>query len=321
MKRRNSLKVIFIGLLALVGVFSVLASGSFAAYPEKVIRFIVPYSPGGSSDITARMLAPELEKILGQSVIVENITGAGGWVGWNELMKAEPDGYTIGEITLVYITSYLNPELNRKETLDSITLFVNHVTDYTAWAVRPDSPYKNMKDLLSFVKDNPGKIKVATSGANTQHHRLVLQFEKQGYKMEALHTGGTADSQALILGGHVDVASIGAGDVRKQMDAGALIPLTTFSEKRSVFLPDTPTLHEQTGMGFVGFDSRGIAGPKGIDPEVIKVLNNAFEKVMTDPAWIAKMETIGQEVNYIDNEHYRDYLGSIAEDIRGTMNW
>lgn len=314
-------KVLYVFLILTAVLSFAIVDKSYAAYPEKMIRFIIPYSPGGSSDLTARMLAPELEKILGQTVVVENITGAGGWVGWNALMKSKPDGYTISEIALGYVTGYLNPELKRKENLDSVTLLVNHVTDYTAWAAKPDFPHKNMKDLLAYVKENPGKIKVATSGANTQHHRLILLFDKIGYKMTPVHSGGTADSLAMILGGHVDIASIGAGDVRKQMDAGALIPLGVFSKKRSAFLPDTPTLLENTGIDFEAFDTRGIAGPKNMDPVAVRVLNAAFEKVMTNPEWIKKMNTIGQEVNYVDNIHYPSYLKKIEKDIKKALNW
>lgn len=308
-----SLLIITVGLLS--------RSNAFAAYPEKLVKIIIPYSPGGSSDLTARLLAPEVEKILGQTIIVENHTGAGGWVGWNDLMKSKPDGYTIAELALGYVTGYLNPEFKRKQNLDSLTLLVNHVTDYTAWGAKPDFPYKNLKELLEYVKDNPGKIKVATSGANTQHHRLLILLDRLGYKMQPVHAAGTADGLSMALGGHVDIVSCGAGDVRKQLDAGALIPLVVWSKKRSVFLPDTPTMLEQTGLEMEAFDTRGFAGPKDMDPEAVKVLTSAFEKVMTDPEWAKKLTTIGQEVNYVDHDHYYGYLKEIEGQIKSALNW
>lgn len=319
MKKGTKIFVAFVTTFILVLSFA--ATEARAVYPEKPVKFIIPYSPGGSSDLTARLLAPELEKVLGQRIIVENVVGAGGWVGWNTVMKANPDGYTICELTLTYVASYLNPEMKRVENLDSLTTLVNHVIDHTAWAARTDFPYKNMNDLLAYVKENPGKIKVGITGKNSQHHRLLILLERLGYKMEPVITTGTADSTSLAIGGHLDIASIGAGDVRQQVKAGTMIPLCVFSKKRSVFLPDVQTMFEQTGLELEGFAARGIVGPKNMDPEAVRILCEAFDKVMTDPEWAKKMEKIGQEVYYIDHENYRTYLENVEKEIKDTLGW
>jgi len=290
-------------------------------YPNKPIKLIVPYSAGGSSDVGARMIAKRLEEELGQTIVVENITGASGFVGWNKMMQSAPDGYTIAVFTLPYITNYLNPENKRTENLDSVTPLVNHVWDTTAWAVRPDSPFKNLNELLEYVKENPGKIKVGTSGAYTQHHIALIELEKLGYKMEPVHTGGLADSLSMVLGGHIDVASLGVGDVRKQADEGALVPLAVLDGERSEYLPDTPTFKEASGVDIKAYAARGFAGPKGMPQEVIDKLNAAFEKVINDPEHVEEMRSLGLSVKYMDSETYKDFLKEVEKQYKETLGW
>lgn len=290
-------------------------------YPNKTIKIIVPYSAGGSSDIGARMVAKRLEEELGQTVIVENISGAAGYVGWTKMMQEAPDGYTIALFTLPYISGYLNPENKRTEDLDRVTTLVNHVWDTTAWAVKPDSQFKDLNTLLEYVKENPGAVKVGTSGAYTQHHIAVLELEKLGYKMEAVHTGGLSDSLAMVLGGHIDIASLGAGDVMKQANEGALVPLAVLDAERSEYLPDTPTFEEASGLEITAFAARGFAGPAGMPEDVIETLNNAFEKIMKDPEHIEEMKTLGLTVKYMDTETYNEFLKEVEQLYKEILGW
>lgn len=305
--------------------FSVALLGASPAqavdYPKKNITLIVPYSAGGSSDIGARRHAQFLEKELGVSVIIDNTAGAGGWVGWNKMMKAKPDGYTIAQVNLVYVDGYLNPEMKRKQNLDSITPLARHMLDTTAWAVRPNSPYKDAKELLEFAKANPGKIKVATSGVMTQHHILLIQLEKLGYKMEPVHTNGLADVMTMVLGGHVDVASLGAGDVRKQVKDDELRALAVMASERSRFLPDTPTLKENAGLALEAYAARGYAGPAGMDPAVVKILSDALGKAMSHPDHIKDMENLGMDVEYLDSEGWKEFLKKIEKEHKEILGW
>lgn len=315
-KKKMFLKVLF--ALVFVAVFS---TSSFAAFPTGKITLMVPYSAGGSSDIGCRLVAKELEAMLKQTVVVENVVGAGGWIAWNKLAKSKPDGYTISMFALPYVSGYLNPATKRDMDLSSLTPLVNHVIDYTAWAVLPSAPYKTIKELLDFVKDNPGKIKVATSGVNTQHHILLIELEKQGYKMEPVHTNGLADSLTMVLGGHVDVVSLGAGDVRKQVREKALIPLAVMSEERSPFIPDVPTLREATGVNLQAFAARGFAAPKNLDAEALSVLNDAFAKIMSDPNHIAEMDSMGLDVHFLNSADYLDFLKKVEKQYKDALGW
>lgn len=291
------------------------------AYPTKPIKIIVPYSAGGSSDIGTRMIAKRLESELNRTVVVENQTGAAGYVGWNTMMGSKPDGYTLSMMALPYITGYLNPENKRETNLEDITPLVNHVWDTTAWAIKPDSKFKTLEELLSYAKDHPGEIKVATSGAYTQHHIALLELEKLGYKFEPVHTGGLADSLSMVLGGHVDVASMGAGDVLKQSKEGALTPLAVLDNERSTYLPDVPTFNEASGLDITAYASRGFAGPKDMPQEVIETLNSAFEKIMNDPEHIQEMKDLGLDVKYMNNEEYVNFLKEVETEYKNILGW
>ena len=320
---RKIMKKTFI--LAACIAFSAALFGPSAAdaadFPKKNITIIVPYSAGGSSDIGARRLAQHLEKELGVSVIVDNAAGASGWVGWNKMMKAKPDGYTIALFTLAYVDGYLNPEMKRTQNLSNVTPIARHVLDTTAWAVKPDSPYKDAKELLEYVKQNPGKIKVATSGVLTQHHILLIELDKLGYKMEPVHTNGVADVMTMVLGGHVDVASLGAGDIRKQAKDGELRALAVMDSNRSRFLPDTPTLKESTGLPLEAYAARGYAGPAKMDPKIVAILSEALGKAMNQPDHIKDMENMGLDVAYLNSADYLAFLKKIEKEHKEALGW
>ncbi len=318
MKHSWKRTIIMLFALALVGSF---AFSSLAAYPTKKITMYVPYTAGGSSDLGVRRLCQRLEKVLGQPIIVENIVGAGGWIAWNKLARAKPDGYTLSMFALPYVAGYLNPATKRDMDLSSLTPLVNHVIDFSAWAVLPSFPYKSVKELLDYVKDHPGEIKVATSGVNTQHHILLIELEKLGYKMEPVHTNGLTDSLTMALGGHVDIVSLGAGDVRKQVSEGNLKALAVMSDARSPFLPDVPTLEEATGLNLRAFAARGYAAPAKLDQEAKDVLNAAFAEVMSDSEHIKEMDLMGLEVRYMNSENYLAFLKSVEKQYKDALGW
>lgn len=290
-------------------------------YPNKPITLIVPYSAGGSSDVGARLVGKRLEKELGQPVVIENVTGAAGWIGWTKMAKAKPDGYTLSLMNMTFITSYLNPEKKRDMNLDSVTLLANHVWDVTAWGVKPDSPYKNIKELMEYVKANPGKVTVATSGVYTQHHIAVIALDKLGYKMRPVHTSGVSEAMTTVMGGHVDIVSMGAGDIRNAAKEGTLRPLVVLDKKRSKFLPNVPTMAEATGQEVNAFALRGFASPAGTDPAAVKRLEEAFKKILADKDHIAEMEKMGLEVHYMDSAEYKKFMKEVEVNQKKTLGW
>lgn len=296
-------------------------SAGVSNYPTKPITFIVPYSAGGSSDVGARLVGKRLEKELGQPVVVENVPGAAGWIGWTKMIKAKPDGYTLSLMNMTFITSYLNPENKRDMNLDNVTLLARHVQDTTAWAVRPDSPYKDIKELMAYVKENPGKVSVATSGIYTQHHIALIALEKLGYKMKAVHTSGVSEALTTAMGGHVDIVSMGAGDIRNLAKEGTMRPLVVLDDERSKYLPDFPTMKEAAGLNVTAFAARGFACPANTDPAAVKRLEEAFKKILADPEHIAEMEKMGLEVSYQDANAYKAFMKDVETNMKKTMGW
>jgi tripartite-type tricarboxylate transporter receptor subunit TctC len=222
-------------------------------------------------------------------------------------------------MNMTFITSYLNPENKRNLNLDNFTLVANHVWDVTAWAVRPDSPFKNIKELMEYVKANPGKVSVATSGIYTQHHIALIELEKLGYKMKAVHTNGVSEGLTTAMGGHVDIVSMGAGDIRNLAQEGTMRPLVVLDKNRSRFLPNVPTLSESTGLDINACAVRGFATPANTDPAAIKRLEAAFKKIMADPEHIAEMEKMGLELHYMDAKEYKDFMKNVEVDFSDVV--
>lgn len=268
-------------------------------FPNRAITVYVNYAAGGSSDLGARALMAVVEKDLGVPVTIVNKPGAGGWVGWAEVLKAKPDGYTISLInTPNLITGYLDPRQNRKDNIESFALIANHVTDPGAIAIRNDEKrYTNIKELIEYAKQN--QVTTTSTGMAGDDHIAALKFNKKyGTKFEAVHLKGAGESVTSVIGGHVDVMFANVGDVTTLHKSKEVKVLAVMSEKRSPLLPDVPTLKELGYDGVVSSSARGFAAPKGTDPAVVAVLGAAIEKAMKNPDHIKKMEEMGLQLDF-----------------------
>lgn len=309
------------GMVA-VTVSLLLAPVANAEFPEKGVTLIVAYGAGGGTDVTARLLATDLEKTLGQSVTVQNITGGGGWNGWGSIAAAKPDGYTIGYINIPNMyAGYLNPKIGRKERLESFTTLMNHVTDYCIWAVKSDSPYKSVKDVVNAAKKNPGTISATAHGFGNDDHLAILAMEAAtGAKFKVVHNKSTANSKAQVLGGHVDVLGGNVSEVASEVKEGKLRVLGVMAPKRSQFLPNVPTFKEQ------GYDqewsvSRGIAGPAGLPDNVRTKLLAALEQTISSSEHRAKAEKLSLAPEITKGEAYRKFLKNTEQEIKKLMGW
>src|SRR5262245_30195449 len=189
-----------------------------AQYPERGLILIVPYGAGCGTDITARLLAKDVEGVLGKPVTVENRAGGGGWVGWGALAAAKPDGYTVGYLNVPSMyAGYLDRQYNRKETLESFTPLMNHVIDYNIWAVKADSPFKSVKDVIDAAKKNPNQITVTGYGAGGDDHIAVLGVEAEtGTKFVVVHHRSTAEAKTQVLGGHIQLLAANISEVAEE---------------------------------------------------------------------------------------------------------
>lgn len=290
-------------------------------YPTRPISVIVSFAAGGGTDLGARTLLPYVEKELGVPMTVINKPGAGGWVGWLDLMNAKPDGYTIAMInTPNLITGYLDPKQNYKFDLNSFSLIGNQVTDAGVIAIRKDEKrFKTMKELVEYAKKN--EVTITSTGIAGDDHIASLKLNKgQGTKFNAVHNKGVAESITAVLGGHVDVLFANVGEVTTLHNNKEINVLAVMAEKRAKSLPDVPTLKE-LGLGEIySWSARGFSAPKGVDPEKMKILTAAFEKAINNPEHIKKMADMGLEVDYQDPAAYLKALQAEEKSVIGIKD-
>jgi putative tricarboxylic transport membrane protein len=295
-----------------------------AAFPERGILVVVPYSAGGGSDISARLLARDLEPTLGKPVTVENRAGGGGWVGWGSLAQSKPDGYTIGYINVPNIyAGYLDKQSGgtRKENLESFTPLINHVTDYNMWSVKPDSKFKTVKDVIEEAKKRPGTVTLNGGGHGTDDHVAALGIgANNGTSFQMIHFRGTPEGKTQVLGGNIEVYACNVSEGAEDVKAGIIRPLGVMSPARSKFMPNVPTFREQ-GINEVWSTSRGVAAPADLPKDVETALIAALEKVISSPEHKAKAEALSLDPDPIKGDAYRKFLKDNEQATKKLMNW
>jgi len=286
------------------------------------VTLIVPYGAGGGTDITARLLAKDIEPLLGKPVTVENRAGGGGWVGWGALAAARPDGYTIGYLNVPSMyAGYLDRQYNRKETLESFTPLINHVIDYNIWAVRADSPFKTVKDVIDAAKKTPNQITITGFGVGGDDHIAILGVQAEtGTKFVVVHHRSTAEGKTQVLGGHLQVLAANISEVAAEVRAGTIRILGVMSAERSRFLPAAPTFKQQ-GYNQVWSVTRGIAGPAGLAKDAEAKLTDVLEKTLLSKEHQQKAEKLSLEPKVIKGADYRKFLKDNEVATKKLMGW
>lgn len=287
------------------------------SYPERPISTIISFGAGGNTDVGARILFPAVERELGVPLNIINRPGGGGWVGWTQLLNASNDGYTLGYInTPNLITGYMDPQYSRNIDLADFELIANHVTDYGVISINKDETrFSNIEELFSYAQSN--MLTASTTGANGDDHIAMLKMNHHfDTQFVPVHTTGTAEQRAAILGGHVDVNFSNVGDTNIAHRNGDLKIIAVMAPERSDFIPDVPTLEELGYSGVISWSARGIAAPKGIDPVQLARLQEAFVKGMQDPEHLAKMEEMGLMVDIRTGDDYREMLEEEEQGVR-----
>jgi tripartite-type tricarboxylate transporter receptor subunit TctC len=284
-------------------------------FPNRPVTLIVPWTAGGSTDMGFRALAEAAQKHLGERIIVENKPGAAGTLGPAQMAAgARPDGYTLAQMP---ITMFRLPHMTRV-AFNPLTDFsyVVHVAGYCfGTTVRADSPHKTMKDLIDFARGNPDKVTYATPGAGTSLHITMMDIAaRESIKWTHVPFRGASETNAAVLGGHV-VAQADSSGWAPLVNAGQLRLLATWGKKRTKSWPTVPTLQE-SGIDIVSNSPFGIAGPKGMDPGIVKVLQDAFKKGIEEPDHLRVMDQLDQEVDYMDTATYEAFVKTMYEDMR-----
>jgi tripartite-type tricarboxylate transporter receptor subunit TctC len=285
------------------------------SYPTRPVTFIVPWPPGGSTDIVMRSLATLGEKHLGQRIVIENKPGVSGTLGAQALAQgARPDGYTIAQMP---ITVFRLPHM-MKTNFDPLQDFtwIIHLTGYTfGVVVRADSQWKTWADVIAYAKANPGKLTYATPGNGTSLHITMENIaQRDGIKWTQVPYKGYAEGATALLGGHVDMHSDSTGWA-EQVNSGRLRLLNTWGATRTKRWPQVPTLKE-LGYPIVSNSPYGLAGPKGMDPAVTRALHDAFKKALEDPEFQKMLEKYDQDSYYLDSAAYAALAKKTFEEER-----
>ncbi len=306
-------------MLATLLVFSLsfLTAPVFAAYPERPITMVVAYSAGGGTDVAARTLAPYLEKYLGQAITVINKPGAGGELGFTELVHSAPDGYTIG---FTNTPTFVSIPIQRKArfSLENMAPIANIVDDPSAISVRADSEIKNLDDLIAYAKANPGKATFGSSGVGSDDHLAVLAFmRKAGINLRHVPFSGEANVRAALLGGHIMVGSMNLSGSLPYEKEGKLRILGHMGQKRWDMAPNTPTFTE-LGFPVVFGATRGLGAPGGTPKEILTVLSDAVKKAVEDPEFQAKAQNLNLPLSYQAADDYSKSLYALQEELKNV---
>lgn len=307
--RRNLLMAgAAVGLAAGIG----LAPAPASAYPDKPISYIIPFGPGGESDITARLQQPFFKEKFGQDLVISYKDGGGGAVGWSQLNSLPGDGYTIMGVNLPHIVLQPQQKDVGYKTDELVVVYWFHYTP-DAIVVNKDSQFKTLQDLVDYAKKNPGKITFSGSGKGTANHLAQVLFDKKaGVKTTYVAFKGTGASVTALMGNQV-MASMGYTTVAANYEQTRLLAVAM--EKRHPKFPDVPTFKE-LGIDLVSGAYRGIAVPNGTPEDIRQKLADMIAQINADPAFIKKMEDGGfamADVRY--GPDMKTFMSEISEEI------
>ena len=281
-----------VGLMGCVFAMSVMAQ----AYPAKPIKLIVPFTPGGGVDIYARLIQPELSRLLGQPVTIDNRTGASGMIGSDAVAKSAPDGYTllVGNVA----TYAMNVGIYRKmpyDPLKDLSLVFQTVMLPYVLVVNPNLPVQSVPELLAYTRAHPGKVSYSSSGSGSAQHMAAELFKsRSGADLTHVPYKGVGAMVTDLIAGHVQVAFADLASLLPHIKSGKLKLLAVTSPRRLTEFPDTPTVEEAAQLpGFEISGWQGIAGPAGLPPAIVKRLNEVMNQIQASPAMRDKFRESG----------------------------
>lgn len=304
-------------LAALIGAVPLGPASAQDKFPSKPVTVLVPWSPGGSTDLTMRALAEPAAKMLGQPVVVINRTGGGGFVANGELAKAPADGYTV--VVNASSTVVLAPHL-RKPAWDPLKFAP--VLSYGVYpfmlAVKEDSPFRTLKELVEHMRKNPGKVKLSTSGPDAMENLAMFMLQDQAkLNFQLVPFEGGAPAVTAALGGHVD-GFIGVGEAIPHVRSGKMRALATFLGSRMAGFPDVPTLKEQ-GWDIVVESRLTVFAPPGTPETAVKTLNEAFRKAMADENFRKVAKTFEVQESYQSPEEAKAFNEKLSGHVQEIL--
>ena len=268
-----------------------------ANYPSKAIRMVIPFTPGGSADILGRAMGHELTTAWGQSVVPENVAGAGGSIGADRVAKAPNDGYTLlmGHVGTLSITPSLYPKLPY-DPIKSFTPIAWVARVPNVLVVHPSLPVTDLKSFLAYAKANPAKINYSSGGNGSAAHMTMSYLAQQaGLEMQHVPYKGTAPAVNDLVAGQVQALFTGVPAVLAQIKAGQIKAIAVSSPERIAILPDVPTVAEAAVPGFEADQWYGIVGPAGMPADVVNKLNAQINASLQSPAILERLQSEGAQ--------------------------
>ncbi len=280
-------------------------------FPNRPIRMIVPFAPGGDTDRQTRAICDAASRLLGVQVVVENRSGGSAILGATALANDRAaDGYLLGQMPTNTFSLPLRQRVPPFNPLTDFTYVMQMVGYAYGLAVRADAPFATLQEMVEFARRNPGRISYGTTSVGGQPHLVMERIAEQA-GVELLHVPyrGSVESTAAVLGGSITAMS-GSGwtEFHRQ---GTMRALAVWSAERNRFFPEVPTLRE-CGFDIVQTAPYGFAGPRGLAPEVVRTLHDAFRAALQDPAHLAAVEAGAMQVEYLGPE---DYAASVARTL------
>ncbi|AKR54615.1 hypothetical protein GCM10011321_22140 [Youhaiella tibetensis] len=306
----------FIKRAALAALTLALATGgALAEYPDRPITLIVPWSAGGGTDATGRIIATMLEEKLGQPINVVNRTGGGGVVGHEEIKAATPDGYTLGIITTEL--SMYKAVGSADMTYQDFTLLGLYNADPSAVFVKADSPYKTIEELADAIKKAPNSIKASGANFGGLNHlswvSLVQQLGAPADQAFWVPTDGATPSLQLLASGAIDVAVSQFPEAQPLVDAGEIRPLAYLGNEANPKQPDVRPVKEALGIDFAIAGWRGVGAPKGLPEDVTKKISAALEEIVNSAEFKTFMDGRNYGVVWAGGADFEDYLKTRGE--------
>lgn len=293
-------------------------AGAQAGFPTRPVTLIVPFPPGGTTDVVMRALAEATATRLGQNVVVDNRPGAANTLGAQAVSRARPDGYLVTQLP----ASAVRVQLLQRMAYDTLRDFtpIVHVTGYTfGAAVRADRFPGGWPEFLAEAKRRPGALTVGNTGANgTPHVAMAELAQREGTEFTHVSFRGDADGTQALLGGHIDAMAGGSG-IGALVDGGQLRWLNVWTRERLRRWPDAPTLVELGYPDMVVTSPFGIVGPARMDPAAVRVLHDAFAAGIRDAGFLAALERYDMTPEYLDSEAYGAFLRALVQRETDTI--
>lgn len=319
MIRKYRKNILFFLLLVFCILFTLVNIHAQESFPNQPIRYIVPFAAGGGTDLDVRLLSKHAVKYIEQPVVVNNITGGSGEIGWVEIKKSKPDGYTLGAFTSSAIMNYL-ARVTNYHPIEDFDFIGQILSEVRIFVVRSgDDRFHTFKEFIQYAREHPGEITVATAGAGSTGDMAVKLLNYYAHiKLVPVPFSGGGESLSAFLGGHVDAHASSIAESTRHIEEGTIRLIGTLSEERLPQYPDAETAIEN-GLDLVFTSSRGICAPAGLSEDTRKYLSDKFKDIIKDPDFTKDAEELGMQLKYMTGDEYAEHNKKELETYRNFV--